>query len=108
MRANARILLDNRATGRAHLRGVGGVDTTTCAPASSALRQQVLDLRQPRVVDAKGQAAVGGHERARQVFDRNQPVGVDKLAGELAPEVAAHYVSTMEGFAHDKTLRFLL
>ncbi len=90
MDTNAHILLDNRTTGRAHLRGVGGVDQHDLRTSLFRfVRQQVLELRQPRVVGAKGQVVVGGHERERQVFERNQPVGVGKLAGELVPEVAA-------------------
>ena len=90
MHTNAQVLLDHRPTGRAHLRGVGGVHGHHLRTGTlSLVRQQVLELRQPRVLGAEGQVAVGGQKSEREVFQGNQPVGVDQMMRDLVPEVAA-------------------
>src|SRR5690606_23068519 len=90
MYANAQILLDDHATRRARLRGVGrlhGHDLRTSF--FRFVRKQVLEFCQPRVMRAEGEVVIGRHEGEREVFEGNQRVGVGQLARELVPEVAA-------------------
>ena len=56
MHTNAQVLLDQRTTSRAHLRGVGGVHGHDFSTSTfSLVLKQLLELRQPRVLGAEGQ-----------------------------------------------------
>jgi len=88
MYANAQAFVYNRTTGRARLPGVSGVHGyNTRTSILSFVRKQLSELRQSRVMGAKGQVVVDSHELERQVFESNQPIGIDKLACHLMPEV---------------------
>ena len=90
MYANAQVLLDNRPTAGAHLRGVGGVHGHDHGTGTLCLvLKQLLELSQPRIVCAQGQVVTGGHKLEREVFRSDQAVGIHLLTGYLVPEIAA-------------------
>ena len=82
--------LDNRTAVRACLRGAGGVHSHDLRTGTlSLVRQQLLELRQPRIVCAQGQVVIGGHQLEREVFQGDQSAGVPQFTGHLVPEITA-------------------
>ena len=73
MNTYTQILLGNRTTAGAQLRGAGGVHGH--------------DLRTGAL--SQGQVVIGGHQLEREVFQGDQAAGVHQLAGRLVPDIAA-------------------
>ncbi len=90
MSTNTQSFFDHHTAARAHLRGVGGVHGYNSRTSFFRfVRQQVLELAQPRVMGAQGQVMISRHKLEGQVFQGDQPVGVDQFTGHFMPEITA-------------------